>query len=196
MYKGVGKNGIVTVGRSQTSYTHFETTNGLKVERGFSSNIFIRDQKKDECIFDDVYILVSAAEISNILQIENILKPILTDNKKLLIIAPCSTNVVNTLAANKMKRDIKVCTIPPPNFGYKQHELMQDIAISVGATYYSEKTGDDVERRVFGGSWSPVWPSSSLLDSSPISNLIGVGTYATGMSPGGSSSGSMPAAAS
>jgi len=48
------------------------------------------------------------------------------------------------LAANKMKRDIKVCTIPPPNFGYKQHELMQDIAIAVGATYYSEKTGDDL----------------------------------------------------
>ena len=144
VYKGVGKNGIVTVDRSQTSDTHFETTNGLKIERGFSSNIFITDQKKDECIFDDVYILVSDAEISNILQIENVLYPILTDNKKLLIIAPCSTNVVNTLAANKMKRDIKICTIPPPNFGYKQHELMQDIAISVGATYYSEKTGDDL----------------------------------------------------
>ena len=144
VYKGVGKNGIVTVDRSQTSDTHFETTNGLKIERGFSSNIFITDQKKDECIFDDVYILVSDAEISNILQIEKVLYPILTDNKKLLIIAPCSTNVVNTLAANKMKRDIKICTIPPPNFGYKQHELMQDIAISVGATYYSEKTGDDL----------------------------------------------------
>ena len=144
VYKGVGKNGIVTVDRSQTSDTHFETTNGLKIERGYSSNIFITDQKKDECIFDDVHILVSDAEISNILQIESVLKPILTDNKKLLIIAPCSTNVVNTLAANKMKRDIKVCTIPPPNFGYKQHELMQDIALSVGAKYFSEKTGDDL----------------------------------------------------
>ena len=32
----------------------------------------------------------------------------------------------------------------PPSFGYKQHELMQDIAVSVGATYFSEKTGDDL----------------------------------------------------
>ena len=144
VYKNVGKNGIVTVDRSQTSDTHFESTNGLKIDRGFSSNIFITDQKKDECIFDDVHILVSDAEISNILQIENVLKPIITDNKKLLIIAPCTTNVINTLAANKMKRGIKICTISPPNFGYKQHELMQDIAISVGATYYSEKTGDDL----------------------------------------------------
>ena len=37
-----------------------------------------------------------------------------------------------------------MCTIGPPSFGYKSHELMQDIAISVGATYFSEKTGDDL----------------------------------------------------
>ena len=43
-----------------------------------------------------------------------------------------------------MKRNLKICVIQPPNFGYKQHELMQDIALSVGATYFSEKTGDDL----------------------------------------------------
>ena len=144
VYKSVGKHGIVTVDKSQTSDTYFETTNGLKIDRGYSSNLFITDHKKDECAFDDVHILVSDAEISNILQIENVLKPIISDGKKLLIIAPASTNVVNTLAANVMKRDIKVCAITPPSFGYKQHELMNDIAVSVGATYFSEKTGDDL----------------------------------------------------
>jgi chaperonin GroEL len=43
-----------------------------------------------------------------------------------------------------MKGNLKVCVVPPPGFGYKQHELMQDIALSVGATYFSEKTGDDL----------------------------------------------------
>ena len=60
------------------------------------------------------------------------------------MIAPCNVNVVNTLAANVMKNNLKIVAIQPPSFGYKQHELMQDIAISVGATYYSEKTGDDL----------------------------------------------------
>ena len=62
----------------------------------------------------------------------------------MLIIAPCANNVLNTLAANVMKRNLKICVIQPPNFGYKQHELMQDIALSVGAPYFSEKTGDDL----------------------------------------------------
>lgn len=150
VYKEVGKNGIVTVEKSQTSETYSETTKGLKVDRGYMSPIFVNNQKKDQCIFDDVMVLVCDMEISNVLQIEMVLKPIISEGKKLLIIAPCSNNVVNTLAANVVKGNIKVCIVPPPNFGYKQHELMQDIAISVGATYFSEKTGDDLSLINYG----------------------------------------------
>ena len=108
------------------------------------SPLFVNDQKRDECILDDCHVLVSDAEIINLLTIETILKPIIADGKRLLIIAPCATNVVNTLAANVMRNNLKICAVPPPNFGYRQHELMQDIAVSVGATYFSEKTGDDL----------------------------------------------------
>jgi chaperonin GroEL len=150
VYKDVGKTGIVTVEKSQTSETYAETTLGLKFDRGYLSPLFINDQKKDECVFEDVMVLVADIEIANILQLENVLKPIITEGKKLLIISPCNTNVVNTLAANVMKGNLKVCAVPPPNFGYKQHELMQDIALSVGATYFSEKTGDDLSHINYG----------------------------------------------
>ena len=150
VYKEVGKTGIVTVERSQTSETYAETTKGLKFDRGYLSSMFINDQKKDECVFEDTMVLVCDIEIANILQIENVLKPIISEGKKLLIISPCNINVVNTLAANSVKGNLKVVAVPPPNFGYKQHELMQDIAISVGATYYSEKTGDDLSHINYG----------------------------------------------
>ena len=144
VYKKVGTNGLVTVDRSQTSETYYESTNGLKIDRGYESALFVNNQKKDECILEDVQILVCDAPIDNLLNIENVLKPIIQGNKKLLIIAPTNTNVVNTLAANVMKNKLKLCTIGIPSFGYRSHELMQDIAISVGATYFSEKTGDDL----------------------------------------------------
>ena len=148
-FMAVGDSGIVTVELSQGSETTFSATNGIKVDRGYTSPLFVNNRKKDECIFEDVYNLVSDAEISNILQIETILKPIIQEQKKLLIIAPCSGNVTNTLAANVMKNGLKICNIPPPSFGYKQHELMEDIALSVGATYFSEKTGDDLSLIAF-----------------------------------------------
>ena len=148
-YKAVGTNGIVTVEKSQNSDTTFETTKGIKIDRGYSSHLFVNNHKKDECILEDVHVLVSDSEINNILSIEQVLKPIIADNKKLLIVAPCSQNVINTLAANVMKNNLKLCTIIPPNFGYKQHELMNDIALSVGATYFSEQTGDDLSLMTF-----------------------------------------------
>ena len=150
VYKSVGRNGIVTVEKSQTTETYSESTKGLQFNRGYISPLFVNDHKRDECVFEDTFVLVADMEISNILQLEGVLKPILSDGKRLLIISPCSTNVVNTLAANVVKGNLKVCAVAPPNFGYKQHELMQDIALSVGATYFSEKTGDDLSLINFG----------------------------------------------
>tara|TARA_R110000803_G_scaffold24272_4_gene58713 strand:- start:1360 stop:3000 length:1641 start_codon:yes stop_codon:yes gene_type:complete len=144
VYKAIGKDGVVTVEKSQSSETTFETTKGIKIERGYSAPLFINDHTRDECILEDCHVLVSDAEISSVLSIEKILNFIIPTGKRLLIIAPVSQQVTNTLAANVMKNGLKVCVIAPPNFGYKQHELMQDIAAATGATYYSEKTGDDL----------------------------------------------------
>ena len=143
-YKKVGVNGIVTVEKSQNHETYAEVTNGIKVDRGYSSPMFLNNHRKDECVLEDVLVLVCDITIDNILQIENVLKPIIQQNKKLLIIAPCADNVINTLAANVVRNNLKMCTILPPQFGYKSHELMQDIAFAVGAKIFSEQTGDDL----------------------------------------------------
>ena len=149
-YNEVGKDGIVTVEKSQSEKTYAEVTQGFKLDRGYSSNLFINNQKKDECILEDVCVMVSDIEINNILNIEKALKPIITDGKKLLLIAPCAPNVINTLAANVMKNGLKICVIQPPNFGWKQKELMSDIAFSLKASYFSEGTGDDLSHVEFG----------------------------------------------
>jgi chaperonin GroEL len=134
----------VTVEKSQTNETYAESTHGFKINRGYYSSYFINDHKRDECVLEDTMVLVCDAEIHNILQLENILKPIIQEGKRLLIIAPCAGGVISTLAANVAKGNLKVCAIEPPSFGYKKHELMGDIALAVGAKYFSEKTGDDL----------------------------------------------------
>jgi len=143
-YEQVGKDGIVTIEDSQTSETYTSVTNGIKIDRGYTSNMFVNNHKKDECILDDVLVLVTDQEISNILSIEKVLKPIIQQQKKLLIIGTCSQNVINTLAANVVQNNLKLCNIIPPQFGYKRNELMSDIALAIGAKYFSESTGDDL----------------------------------------------------
>jgi chaperonin GroEL len=106
--------------------------------------LFINEHRRDECVYEDVMVLVSDSEIHNLLQIEQVLKPVIQEGKRLLIIAPCSPGVVNTLALNVVKNGLKLVAIQPPDFGYRQQELLGDIAVALGAKYFSERTGDDL----------------------------------------------------
>ncbi len=144
VYGKVGADGIVMVENSQTPDTYYEVTNGLRIDKGYLSPVFVTDMKRDECVMNDVYVLVADMEIENVLQIERVLKHVIEANKSLLIIGPCGQMMLNTLGANKVKGRIKVCAIDAPSFGYRQNELMQDIALSVGAKYFSYRTGDDL----------------------------------------------------
>ena len=182
VYTKAGADGHVTVENSQTDETFFDVTDGVKIDRGYTSKMFVNNQKNDECILDDVYILATDLEISSIMSIENILKPIIQKNKKLLIIGNCTTNVINTLSLNVVKNKLNMCNIIPPQFGYKTKELMSDIAVSVGAKYFSEATGDDLSliqmsdlghaKKVIVGADSSVIIKDDDMDTSAIDKRI------------------------
>jgi chaperonin GroEL len=134
----------VTVENSKTTKTYSEVIKGIRVNRGWSSKYFINDHKKSECVFEDAYVLMTDQEISNLSNIEVIIKHVLSENKPLLIIGELSPQVLATLNMNVVQGKIKVCNIIPPNFGYRKSDMMTDIAIALGAHYYSEGTGDNL----------------------------------------------------
>lgn len=143
-YKEVGLGGLVTVENSMSEKTYSEVTNGMKIERGFTSRYFINNQKKDECILEDAYILITDVEINALLQIESVLKTIVSTQKPLLIISPMSVGAINSLAANVVKNKLILANITPPSFGYKSQELMSDIADVTGGVFFSQQAGDDL----------------------------------------------------
>ncbi len=143
-YSKVGLTGVVTVEPSKDALTYSEIISGMKIDRGYTSKYFVTDHKKQECVLDDPYILVTDQAISHINDIYPILEFILEGNRSLLIVGETEENALNTLNANKIKAKLKVCSIIPPQFGYKRHQLMQDIAHATGAKYFSEQTGDNL----------------------------------------------------
>ena len=144
-YSEVGADGVVTVENSSGVETFSEIILGMKVDRGYSSKYYITDHKKGECILEKPYILVADQEINHLSSIEHILEPIIKGGRSILIVGTVSASATNTLNLNVMKGNIKACSIIPPQFGWKSHELMEDISISTGAKYFSEDTGDNLE---------------------------------------------------
>jgi len=134
----------VSVADSKTSETYSEIIQGIKIDRGIGSRFFITDQKKNEGVLQNPYVLVSDQKIENLSKLEHVLAPIVQNGDSLLIISEMGMNAMNTLNVNAMKGTIKVCQILPPDFGYRRKELMEDIAAMVGARLVSEDTGDEL----------------------------------------------------
>jgi chaperonin GroEL len=139
-----GEVDMVTVENSQTTSTYVEIIKGMKIDRGYSSRVFVNDFKKQECVLDNPYILISDHEINNIMNLERILVPIVSQGRSLLIIGELGQNALNTLNANVAGGKIKACSILPPSFGYRKKDLLEDLAVALGGVYYSEDTGDDL----------------------------------------------------
>jgi len=153
-YKEVGVNGIVNVSKSTNNETYAEISSGIKIERGYSSPLFINNRVKDQCIMEKVHILVCDTEINSWHQIEPIMKDIYPYDKNLLIIAPVEQNVLGALVANATTNDpsrkkLKVCVVAPPSFGFKTHDLMEDIALTVGATFFSQNSDANLNHVTF-----------------------------------------------
>jgi chaperonin GroEL len=135
---------MVTVENSMTTSTYVEIIKGMKIDRGYSSRLFINDHKKQECVLDNPYILITDHEINNIMNLERIIVPIIQQKKSLLIIGELSQQAINTLNANVATGTLKVCAIMPPSFGYRKKDLLEDLAVALGGVYFSEDTGDDL----------------------------------------------------
>ena len=135
---------MVTVENSQTNTTYVDVLKGMRIERGMTSKYFVNDHKRQECVLENPYILISDHEISNLMNLEKILAPIVSKGKSLLIIGELGANALATLNMNVAQGKIKACNILPPSFGYRQKDLLDDLAVALGGTYFSENTGDDL----------------------------------------------------
>jgi len=141
-YEQVGKSGVVLVENADGSETTSDLTEGMRIERGFTSRYFINNPKLEECVLTNPKILCLNTMIESIGTIEHVLADIMKQNQSLLIIGELDPKVLNTLNLNKMRNGLKVCAIKPPNFGWRKDDLMADIALATGATCFTEEAGD------------------------------------------------------
>lgn len=134
----------VTVENSKTTKTYTEVVNGIKVDRGFSSRFFVNDIKKNECVLNNPYILITNQEITNLEHMVGVLGPIIEKGESLMIIGQLNLATMGTLNKNVYEGRIKACNIIPPSMGYRQDELMTDLAIALGGRFFSVTTGDNI----------------------------------------------------
>ena len=56
-FKIAGENGMVLVENSENEKTYIDSNEGISLGRGFESNIFINEESKQRCVFDNKWLL-------------------------------------------------------------------------------------------------------------------------------------------
>ena len=142
-YTAAGGNGLVNLELSDDATTTFTHTQGFNFDKGMVDPMFGNTENGD-FVAESAKILIMDVELSNLMQIENLLKEIVQERKPLVIIGNVTTPVVQTLIANVKKNGLKFCVVATPSFGFRSHEIMEDIAIATGGVFVSERMGDDL----------------------------------------------------
>ena len=140
----VGNDGIITVGESKTSDTTLKIVEGMQFNRGYISPYFVNNQERNEVIFDNAFVLLVSKSITTMKSIVPLLEQVATNGggRPLLIISEnIEGEALSTLVVNNMRKVIKVCAVPAPEYGEQRVNTMQDLAILTGATYIDDAAG-------------------------------------------------------
>ncbi|MDE2040848.1 MAG: chaperonin GroEL [Patescibacteria group bacterium] len=139
----VGKDGVVTVEESQSTELESEIVEGIEFDKGYISAYMITNAERMEAIFNDPAILITDKKISAVKEILPLLEQLAQGGTRdLVIIAEdIDGEALTTFVVNKLKGTFNVLGIKAPGYGDHKKALLEDIAVTVGATVVSEEKG-------------------------------------------------------
>ena len=144
-FKEAGENGVVTMEQSQSGDTYIDIVEGTKLGTTCTFPAFYTNVEKEIAELENPLIFLSVTEIDNIRKIQDVLEYTIKNNRSILLIAPLSAQPLKALGMNKVKGNIKVNVIEPPSFGQKRVDLLEDLALLVGAKVYDDSLGDAID---------------------------------------------------
>ncbi len=135
----VTQNGVISVDESKGFETELEVVEGMQYDKGYISHYFVSNRETMSVEMENPYVLVTDQKISTIQDILPLLEQVVKVNKPLLIIADDVENeVTSTLIVNKLRGTFNVVATKAPGFGDQQKDILNDIAILTGATFYAK----------------------------------------------------------
>ncbi len=146
----VGKDGVITTEEAPSVETILDVVEGLQFDRGYLSHHMANNEEGDECVLEDVCILVCDQRISNLEEMLPLLQKLSTDQKSFLIIAEdVDGEALSTLIINKMNGTLKTAVVKAPSFGANKAEMLKDICTVAGATLISKSLGMSLSSATF-----------------------------------------------
>ncbi|MFH1514025.1 MAG: chaperonin GroEL [bacterium] len=142
----VGKDGVITVEESKGTETTFEVVEGMQFDKGYISPYMVTDKENMEAVVENTYVLLWEKKISAVQDIVPLLEKIAKKGAPLVIIAEdLEGEALATLVVNKLRGTLNCVAVKAPGYGDRRKEMMQDIAVLTGGTFFTEDLGYKLE---------------------------------------------------
>ena len=136
----IGKLIAEAIEESKTAETGLDVVEGMQFDRGYISPYMVTDTDKMEAVVDDPYLLITDKKISSIQDILPVLEQIVKAGQKLVIIAEdVEGDALSTLLVNRLRGSFNCVCVKAPGFGDRRKEMLRDIAILTGGTYFANE---------------------------------------------------------
>ncbi len=138
----VGKDGIVNIEESKSTETVLETTDGMRIDRGFVNPYFIQDHDSQSTTLENPLILVTDQPMTALRPMLKFLQALVDLNRPVLWIAPdFGGEVLPALVQNHLGKVLTSVAVKAPGFGNQQQDILKDICALTGAQLISKELG-------------------------------------------------------
>lgn len=140
--KLVGKDGVIEVEEGKTMEITIDHKEGMEFDKGYASPYFVTDSDNMESVLENPKILVTDQKITSIQDILPLLEGLMQVTKNFVIIADdFEGDSLTTLVVNKLRGTFNALAVKAPGFGDRRKEMLEDIAVLVGANFVSADRG-------------------------------------------------------
>ena len=137
-----GKDGAITIQEARSVETSLDLVEGFRLASGWAASAFVTDERTATTRYDNPLLLVTDEKIETVDQILPVLEVVAREGRPLVIFAEeVEGQALAALIMNTVRGTMKVAAVKAPRYGEERRGILQDLAISVGATFVNRLSG-------------------------------------------------------
>ena len=142
-----GKDGSITIEESRTASTSLDVIEGFRLQAGYAAAAFITDERRGTVRHESPLVLVTDSRIETVEQILPALELVSRDSRPLIIVAEeIEGQALAALIMNTVRGTMKIAAVKAPFYGARRKNILADLALSTGATFFSRDSHTDLRK--------------------------------------------------
>jgi len=138
----VGHEGSILIEEAKSMDTSLDLVEGFRFNAGYFAQAFVTNERKNSIEYDETLIFVTDYKIDTVKNILPVLELASRESKPLLIVAEqVEGQALAALIMNTVRGTMRVAAVKAPEYGNERINIMKDLCIATGATFFNRASG-------------------------------------------------------